>query len=79
MKSRMIEGLSINEQEQMKYEYEKAYHFRQRLQQILEKEIETFVINMTKEEHFDSPSWPLVQADRVAQIKAYRKIIGLLE
>lgn len=79
MKSRIIDGLSDKEKDEMKYEFEKAFRFRERLKSILEKEMDSFVINMTKEENFDSPSWALIQADRVAQIKAYKKIIGLLE
>ena len=79
MKTRITDGLTEDDASSMKYEFEKALRFRQRLAELLQKDIEASVVNMTKEEHFDNPSWALVQADRVAQIKAYRKIIALLE
>jgi len=79
MKSRWVEGLeNEGDKEEVKYEFEKALKTRKRLSQLLEKEITSIVINMTNEEHFDK-DWALVQADRVAQIKAYRKIMNLLE
>jgi hypothetical protein len=71
--------MTEDEATNMKYEFEKAYRFRQRLAELLQKDIDVSVVSMTKEEHFESPSWSLIQADRVAQIKAYRKIISLLE
>lgn len=79
MKARLYEGLNEDDKNTAEYEFAKAVKFRERLTEVLEKEIEVFVINMTKEDHFDSASWSLIQADRVAQIKAYRKIIGLLK
>jgi hypothetical protein len=79
MKSRITDGLNENDAQNAKYEYEKAFRFRQRLAELLQKDIDTAVVSMTKEDHFDSPSWALIQADRIAQIKTYRKIIALIE
>lgn len=79
MKTRFLDGLTEDEQDQAKYEFEKAFRFRQQLKELLLKDIESNVTSMTKDEHFDSPSWALIQADRVAQIRAYKKIIGLLD
>lgn len=79
MKQRWFEGIENEaDKEAIRYEFEKSVKARQRLAVMLEKEIQTLVINMTSEEHFDR-DWALLQADRVAQIKAYRKIMGLLE
>lgn len=79
MKTRLLEGLNTKDQEQFKYEFEKAFPFRKHLIGVLMKDIETALASMTKEEGFDSPSWALIQADRIAQIKTYKKIIALLE
>lgn len=79
MKSRFLDGLSANERDQVKYEFEKAHEFRKKLTEILEKDIESLVTSMTKEESLESVNWVYLQADRVAQIKAYKKIVGLLK
>jgi len=79
MKTRWLEGLdNESDKEEVKYEFEKAFKARKRLAQLLEKEIASLVVNMTNEDHFEK-EWSLIQADRIGHIKAYRKIIGLLE
>ena len=79
MKTRWTEGLETEDDiSAMKYEYEKSFKARQRLKYLLEKEINSIVVNMTSDEHFDK-DWALLQANRIAHIKAYQKVIGLLE
>lgn len=76
MKTRIMEGLSEQEQTELRSEWVASLRLRRRIEEILRKDIDSLVVSMCNDEHFQS-DWPYVQADRVAQIKAMRKIISL--
>lgn len=78
MKSSLTEGLTDLEAQEAKEEYEKAFRFRKNLTRVLEKDMKTLITNMCDEDHF-SKDWSFVQADRVAQLKAFRRFLALLE
>lgn len=46
------------------------------LRAALEKEIA--LLDMVKLEDYDTPSWPYKQADRLGQLRAFRRILNLL-
>lgn len=76
MKARLLEGLSEQEQMELRSEFTHCRRLRQRVRDILTKDIDTLVVSMCNDEHFQS-DWAYVQADRVAQVKALRKLISL--
>lgn len=78
MKQSLVEGMTPHEEQEARAEYVSAFRFRQNLIRVLEKEISSLVVNMCDESQFEK-DWPLIQADRVAQIKAKRRFISLLE
>ncbi len=78
MKLSLLEGLTENEQEEAKEDFIRAFRFRQNLKRVVEKEIASIVTKMCDETLFEN-DWAYQQAVKVAEIRAKRKIISLLE
>lgn len=78
MKQSLLEGLLPEEIDEAKAEYISAYRFRENLIRVLRKEIDSLVVSMCDESLFEK-DWALVQAEKVAEIKAKRRFISLLE
>lgn len=79
MKSRLLKGLDERGTEVAKADFSKAIDFRKMLKKALDEDIESLHNSMRDETNFGMPSWPFYQADRVAQVKALKKVISLLE
>lgn len=79
MKTKLLNNLSNTEKEDLKQNFVYSKIFRDRLKEVLEKDIEALYASMRNEEMFELPNWALVQADRVAQTKVLKKIISYLE
>jgi hypothetical protein len=79
MKSRITANLSEAEATSLTKDFASAVKLRRRLVELLEKDIETLHTGMRDEDILLSPSWAYFQADRVAQVKALKKIISLIE
>lgn len=78
MLQKLTKGLNEDELDSFKYEYDKSIKFRQRLVEVLEKDLESVYTSMRNEENFDS-SWPYKQAELVAQSRVYKKMISMLK
>lgn len=78
MISRFLKGLDKDEAEKVTEEFNRGVFLRGHLSKVLKQDVESLINDMKSEKHFDSPNYTLVQVDRVAQIKAYEKIISLL-
>lgn len=79
MKTKLLKGLDERGGEIAKEDYHKALNYRKLLTKVLNEEIDSLHASMRDEEGFNSPSWPYLQADRVAQVKAFKKVISFLE
>lgn len=80
MKSSITAGLNEKEATELRQEFVASFYIRKRLREMLAKDIEVLHQSMKNEEFLtSSPNWTLIQVDRIAQIKAYEKIIALLE
>ena len=79
MKSRLTAGLTREEADNFAKDFAAATPLRKRIRELLEKDVDSLYASMGEEEVLSSPSWPYLQADRIAQVKAYKKIISLLE
>lgn len=79
MKTSLTAGLTKEEKSELSANFINALPLRKRVIEMLEKEIESLNTNMRDEDHFSSPNWALIQADRIAQIKAKKKLISLFE
>lgn len=78
MKSKLTRKLDPDQLPEFKENYIRALPFRKHLADVLEAEIESLHGAMRDEAHFDNPSWPYFQADRLGQEKMARRIIGML-
>lgn len=78
MKASLLEGLPPEEQDEAKAEFLQAWHFRQNLIRVLRKEIDSLVVSMCDEALFGN-EWALHQAEKIAEIRAKRRFIALLE
>jgi len=79
MKFKLLRGLDKDQISELQQNFIQAQHFRSRLVEVINEEIESLHSSMRSEALFESPNWSLVQVDRVAQVKALRRIKGLLE
>ena len=77
MKLSLLEGMNEEEKQEATAEFISAFRFRQNLIRVLEKEVQSLVVSMLDEDLY-SKDWPLIQADKIAQIRAKRKFISLL-
>lgn len=78
MKTRLLKGLDTKDEGKVREDFAKAVGFRTHLLKILNEEIDSIHASMRDEENFDSPNWAFKQADRVAQVKALKKISNFL-
>lgn len=79
MKTRILTGLNEQDASELKGQFIASSRLRKRLVEVLEGDIESLRADMARDEHFKSPNWNLIQADRIAQEKAIRKFISLIE
>lgn len=79
MKTRFFKGLNEDDKKELEQQHNSCSRYRKQLVKVLNEDVDDLVEDMTKDEHYDAPNWQLVQADRLAQIKAYKKIISLFE
>ena len=69
---------SIENEQETKEAYIQALRFRKILEEMLQREITSQYNSMGVEEDFNSPSWSLVQAHKMGQVKALKKILSFL-
>lgn len=69
---------TIEDEQGTKEAFLQAHRFRKILLDALQRDIEVQQAAMGDEEDFASPSWSLIQAHKMGQIKAFRKILTYL-
>lgn len=79
MKTVWWKGVDKDQEDPIREYYIQGLQMRKRMKVILNEEIESLHNDMLNEAHFESPNWALVQADRLAQIKALKRVISLIE
>lgn len=79
MKTRILKGLSEEDKSELKAQHLGCARLRKHLIKLLDEDIDALRADMRNEEHYQSPNWPLIQADRIAQEKAIKKVMSLLE
>lgn len=78
MKTRLIKGLNKTEAMGVKENFASSFRFREHLTKVLNEEIDSLHASMRDDEMFEKPSWAYYQADRVAQVKALKTVISLI-
>lgn len=79
MKTKLLSNLTPEDEAELRQNFVYSLVLRKRLIEVLESEIDSHHASMRKEENFDKPNWALIQADRIAQVKALKRVISLLE
>lgn len=78
MKTKLLQGLNDQEKQELKQAFLSGRVFRDRMRIVLEAEVASLYTNMKDEKWYESPNWDKIQADRLAQVKAYERIISYL-
>lgn len=73
MKSRLLNSLEDGRKDQVKGEFQSSYHLRERVRELLERDIDTIHRSMRDEENYETPSWPYKQAEKIGEVKALKK------
>lgn len=77
MKTSLLKGLDEQEKKELEAEFIASYRLRQQMIKHLEGEIQSIQYAMRDLESYEKGSWPMYQADRLGQIRAYEKLISL--
>lgn len=73
----LTKGLDTKDADQIRGEFISSHFLRQRMIKILREKIDTCNTAMRDLSKYEQASWPLYQADRLGQIRAYEEIISL--
>ena len=79
MLSKITAGLEKDEQELMVSEFNKSVLFRQRIAELLEKDIESTFTSMLEETKDSQDDWSRKQLERVAKVKAMKKLLAMMK
>lgn len=79
MKLRLLKGLKKSDEDEFKAQFIQAQRFRKRMREVIDEELASLHKSMENEAHWDSVNWAFIQADRVAQAKALRRMKGWIE
>lgn len=79
MKLSLTLGLNEQEKEDISGQFKASFLLRQQLTKILNDKISATNKAMRALDEYNKSSWPMYQADRLGQIRAYEEIISLLE
>lgn len=79
MKTSLTKGMDEREKEEFKAQFINSYPVRSKYIEVLEEKIKGIYKEMLEEDISSSPSWPISQASKLAEVRALRKIISLLE
>lgn len=71
MKSKLLVGLDQDAEKLFKENFIKSQGFRKHMVKVIDREIEELRFSMRDERNFNSINWPYIQADRLAQEKAF--------
>lgn len=79
MKLKLLKGLDKDQVDELKEHYVRSQIFRKYLLKVLQEEIESLHASMRNEDNYNSPNWAYLQADRLGQEKALKRVVGLIE
>ncbi len=79
MKSRLVNGLEEGDKDLVTMEFKSTVRLRDRIVELLERDIEGVYASMRDEKSYESGAWPYKQAEKIGEIKAIKKLISLFE
>lgn len=79
MKSSLTSNMDEQQAKEIVGEFNGSYHLRQRVVELLRKDIDGWYNEMRSDEFLFSPNFSLLQAERLGRINSHYKLISLLE
>ena len=79
MKSSILANLDSERQGEIRGEFVSSRLFRERIIEMLEKDIQGYYDSMGAKDAFLEPNFAMVQAERLGRINECKKIIALLQ
>lgn len=79
MISRWFNGLDTDERKDLEREFNSSVRVREKIVEILKKDLQNLYASLGNEKDYESPSWPYIQADKLGEAKALKKLITLFE
>lgn len=79
MKTRLLNGLEDGHKDLVESQWKSSVRMRERLQELLERDIEAVHLSMRDETQYNKASWPYEQAEKIGEVKALKKLIALLK
>lgn len=78
MKTSITKGMNEQDKSELTAEFKHCYRLRARLVEMLEGQISNIHDNMLNEVVGNNDSWALSQAEKIAEVRATKKLISLL-
>ena len=78
MKLSLTKGLEEDQLPELGSQFVSSRLFREQLKKVLQDKINAAQISMRDLEAYSNSSWPMYQADKIGQIRAYEDVIDLL-
>ncbi len=78
MKTILSKGLSKEQKVELESDFKASAFFRERLAATLEDKVNALRKKIRQENHYDSPSWALTQADYIGYERAVYELISLI-
>lgn len=79
MQLRWIKGLDDQQRADIKPQLLASKNILDRLSLLIQDDIESCIKAQEARDSYDSPSWAMYQADTIGEIRAYKKILRLLD
>tara|TARA_R110000851_G_scaffold258264_1_gene410703 strand:- start:16832 stop:17071 length:240 start_codon:yes stop_codon:yes gene_type:complete len=79
MKTRLLNNLEEGVKAQVHQEYLSSARLRKRITELLEADAEAIYKGMRDSSDYEKAAWAYQQAEKIGEIKALKKLIGLFE
>lgn len=79
MKTSITAGLNPAEAEEVEADFRASPRLRERLAYLLEEKMRAKRAYVRKDEHYEKPSWAMLQADALGYERALSEVISLLQ
>ena len=78
MQVRWTKGLTEQQATDLRLQLKASMNVFNRLEQLLQADLVSVLKAQESKEGYDSPSWAMNQADSIGEIRAYKKILRLI-
>lgn len=79
MKTRLLKGLSKERKDEMKAVFSGCRPFLERLEQVLQEDLDASLNEMSKKQNYSDPAWSESMADRLGEQRTLRMVLDLIK